>query len=370
MLATIPSPESNGVHLGPLFIHAYGLAYLVALVAAIAIISRRWERAGGDRSLVQEVALWAFPAGIVGGRLYFDLTSPDLVPPHWWGPFAVWDGGLGIWGGVAAGTAAGLWVLRWRRADIARFMDAAAPGLLVGQAIGRVGNYFNQELFGGPTGLPWGADRSGPSPAGLRAVRHVPADLSLRADLELWPRRGADLAGPQPPHPPARAVRPVCGGLLVRADLGGAPARRPRASHLRAAANFYVAVVLCLAGLAWFAQIHWGLFSGRGRWRGGALLLAGAALAFSGCGHSGQASAATASAGRKGPVAFLEWSDTPVRHAYSGSRLRSNCARRGRVCASPAWIGRSGAGRGPQGPAKVSNCLLGAGHRSLELARP
>jgi prolipoprotein diacylglyceryl transferase len=144
------------VHLGPFFVHAYGLAYLVALVAGVAIISHRWERAGGDRALVQEVALWAFPAGILGGRLYFDLTSWNLVPPHWWGPFAVWDGGLGIWGGIAAGTAVGLLVLRRRGADIPRFMDAAAPGLLVGQAIGRIGNYFNQELFGGPTGLPWG----------------------------------------------------------------------------------------------------------------------------------------------------------------------------------------------------------------------
>ena len=126
----------------------------MALVAGIAIIARRWERAGGDRALVYEVALWAVPAGIVGGRLYFDLTSSNLVPSYWWGPLAVWDGGLGIWGGVALGTAVGLLVLRRHGADIPRFIDAAAPGLLVGQAIGRIGNHFNQELFGGPTGLP------------------------------------------------------------------------------------------------------------------------------------------------------------------------------------------------------------------------
>src|SRR5262249_32804310 len=100
MTASIPSPPSTGVHLGPLFCHAYGLAYVAALVVGVAIIGRRWEGAGGDRGLVYEVAIWAFPAGIIGGRLYFDLTSPDLVPPHWWGPFAVWDGGLGIWGGI------------------------------------------------------------------------------------------------------------------------------------------------------------------------------------------------------------------------------------------------------------------------------
>ena len=156
MLASIPSPSSNGLHLGPSFVHAYGLAYIVGVIAAVAITSRRWERQGGSRELVQEVALWAFPAGLIGGRLYFLATSWNEVPDHWWGSLAIWKGGLGIWGGIALGTLGGLLVLRRRGADIPRFMDAAAPGLLVAQAIGRIGNYFNQELFGGPTGLPWG----------------------------------------------------------------------------------------------------------------------------------------------------------------------------------------------------------------------
>ncbi len=156
MLASIPSPPSNGLHIGPLFIHAYGLAYVLAVVAASAITTRRWEAQGGRRELVREVALWGFPAGLIGGRLYFLATSWDQVPPHWWGPLAIWRGGLGIWGGIALGTLAGLFVLRRRGADMRRFLDAAAPGLLVAQAIGRVGNYFNQELFGKPTGLPWG----------------------------------------------------------------------------------------------------------------------------------------------------------------------------------------------------------------------
>ncbi|HEX3561872.1 MAG TPA: prolipoprotein diacylglyceryl transferase [Solirubrobacterales bacterium] len=156
MLASIPSPPWNGFHLGPIEVHVYGLMYILALAAAVAIVVHRWEAAGGSRALVYEVAAWGFPAGIVGGRLYFDLTSPNLVPDQWWGPFAIWQGGLGIWGGIAAGTLAGLFVLRRRRADIPRFLDAAAPALLVAQAIGRIGNYFNQELFGGPTNLPWG----------------------------------------------------------------------------------------------------------------------------------------------------------------------------------------------------------------------
>jgi prolipoprotein diacylglyceryl transferase len=154
--ASIPSPPENGVHLGPFFVHAYGLAYVVAILAAVLIASRRWEREGGDRALVQEVALWGVPAGLIGGRLYFLATSWNEVPSHSWGPLAIWDGGLGIWGGIAAGTLAGLWVLRRRGADIPRFLDAAAPALLVAQSIGRLGNYFNQELFGGPTSLPWG----------------------------------------------------------------------------------------------------------------------------------------------------------------------------------------------------------------------
>jgi prolipoprotein diacylglyceryl transferase len=155
VLAWIPSPPSNGFHVGPFFVHAYGLAYVVAVIAAVAIASRRWERAGGERGLVREVAVWGVPAGLVGGRLYFLATSWNEVPNHWWGPFAIWQGGLGIWGGIAGGTLAGLWVLRRRGADIPRFLDAAAPALLVAQAIGRIGNYFNQELFGGPTSLPW-----------------------------------------------------------------------------------------------------------------------------------------------------------------------------------------------------------------------
>src|SRR6266700_1698666 len=117
-VAFIPSPPSNGLHLGPLFIHAYGLAYVLAVIAAVAITARRWEARCGRRQLVYEVALWGFPAGLIGGRLYFLATSWNEVRPHWWGPLAVWKGGLGIWGGIAAGTLAGLWVLRRRGADI------------------------------------------------------------------------------------------------------------------------------------------------------------------------------------------------------------------------------------------------------------
>ena len=111
--------------------HAYGLAYVFAVAAAILVTRRRWvARWGATPKLVYEVAMWGFPAGLIGGRIYFLITTPSQIPPHWWGPFAIWEGGLGIWGGIAAGVAAGLWVLRRRleRPDVPVFMDAPRRG--------------------------------------------------------------------------------------------------------------------------------------------------------------------------------------------------------------------------------------------------
>jgi prolipoprotein diacylglyceryl transferase len=156
MAMHIPSPSVNGFHLGPVFVHYYGLMYVIGITLAIIITQRRWQRMGGDPGLVGDVALWAVPAGIIGGRIYFDITTPKYIPHHWYGIFAVWDGGLGIWGGIALGAAAGIWRVRRHGADGGLFADAVAPALLVAQAIGRIGNYFNKELFGGPTSLPWG----------------------------------------------------------------------------------------------------------------------------------------------------------------------------------------------------------------------
>ena len=158
MALHIPSPSVNGLHLGSLFIHFYGLMYVVGITLAIVITRRRWRNAGGDPALVADVATWAVPAGIIGGRIYFDITTPFDIPHVWYGVFAVWTGGLGIWGGIAGGAAAGIWRLRRHGVSAGAFANAVAPGLLVAQAVGRVGNYFNQELFGKPTGLPWGLE--------------------------------------------------------------------------------------------------------------------------------------------------------------------------------------------------------------------
>ena len=160
MIASIPSPSSSGLEVGPFDIHMYGLMYAFAVTAAVLIVRRRWSKLGGDPELPFQVAIWAFPAGLLGGRLYFDITSFNEMPHTWWGPFAVWDGGLGIWGGIAAGAAVGIWRVHRAGVSVPAFMDCTAPALLVAQAIGRVGNYFNQELFGGPTNLPWGLEIS------------------------------------------------------------------------------------------------------------------------------------------------------------------------------------------------------------------
>jgi prolipoprotein diacylglyceryl transferase len=258
-LASIPSPSFNGLHVGPLDIRIYGLMYVIAVLAAVAITTRRWERRGGSRELVQEVALWGFPAGLIGGRLYFLATSWNEVPDHWWGPFAIWKGGLGIWGGIAGGVLAGLWVLRRRRADIPLFLDAVAPALLVAQAIGRVGNYFNQELFGGPTTLPWGlridaAHR--PIAYAQYATFHptflyeIVWNLVLAGGLVALGRHARIRA-------PGLFALYVAGYSLGR--VGEELLRVDPAHHiLGLRLNFFVASVLFVAGVAWFVRIQRG----------------------------------------------------------------------------------------------------------------
>ena len=155
-LASIPSPDTGVVELGPLTVHMYGLMLLLAIAACILVTGVRWVRRGGDWDLVLRV--WGVAAGIVGARAYHVLTSWDEVPDEWWGPFAVWKGGLGVWGGIALGCLVGAVIVRRSGESVARFADAVAPGLLIAQGIGRIGNWWNQELYGDPTGRPWGLE--------------------------------------------------------------------------------------------------------------------------------------------------------------------------------------------------------------------
>ncbi|HLJ03443.1 MAG TPA: prolipoprotein diacylglyceryl transferase [Solirubrobacteraceae bacterium] len=257
--AFIPSPSHNGFYIGPLFVHAYGLAYVFAVVAAIVVARRRWGKEGGDPDLVYEVAMWGFPAGLIGGRIYFLITTPSQVPPHWWGPFAIWKGGLGIWGGIAAGVAGGLFVLHRRlsREDVRRFMDAAAPGLLVAQAIGRIGNYFNQELFGKPSTLPWALkiDPAHRPPGYERFATFQPTflyeiiwNLSLAAFL-VW------LGHHRKIKPPGLLALYVAGYSAFR--IFEETLRIDYSNYvLGMRLNFWIASLLVLAGLLWFVGIQ------------------------------------------------------------------------------------------------------------------
>jgi prolipoprotein diacylglyceryl transferase len=156
-LAFIPSPGTGTLDLGPLTIHMYGLTLLVAIAACILLTGYRWTRLGGDWDLVLKVAVWGVAAGIIGARIYHDITSWDEVSsPKWKGVFAVWEGGLGVWGGIGLGCLVGAIVVRREGARVRDMMDAVAPGLLLAQGIGRWGNWWNQELYGKPTDLPWG----------------------------------------------------------------------------------------------------------------------------------------------------------------------------------------------------------------------
>jgi prolipoprotein diacylglyceryl transferase len=157
-LAVIPSPSQSVWNLGPVPIRAYALCIIAGIVAAIWIGERRWVARGGRRGTVSDVAVWAVVFGLVGGRLYHVVTDNELYFRAGRDPIRalyVWEGGLGIWGAIALGGV-GAWIACRRRGiKLPPFADAAAPGIAVAQAIGRWGNYFNQELFGRPTDLPW-----------------------------------------------------------------------------------------------------------------------------------------------------------------------------------------------------------------------
>jgi len=157
----IPTPSHNAVAFGIFTIHFYALCILLGTIVAILIGRKRYQDAGGDRNEIIDIAIFAIPAGIVGGRLYHVATSPELYFGSYGHPFdaiKIWDGGMGIWGAVALGTLASFLAFKSkvRTLTFGHFADAMAPGLLIAQGIGRFGNWFNGELFGSPTTLPWG----------------------------------------------------------------------------------------------------------------------------------------------------------------------------------------------------------------------
>lgn len=155
MYASIPSPSFKAIELGPLQLRMYGLMIALGVIVAVSVASRRWAAHGHDPDDIGALALWAVPAGVIGARLYHVATDWKTYRSDWPAALAIWKGGLGIAGGIAGGVIVGIMIARRRRQSIPGLLDAVAPALPLGQAIGRLGNWFNQEVFGRRSGLPW-----------------------------------------------------------------------------------------------------------------------------------------------------------------------------------------------------------------------
>jgi prolipoprotein diacylglyceryl transferase len=156
-LASIPSPSDGTLSIGPLSIHAYGLMIALGVVAAVWLAGKRLEASGaGTRDDMTNISMWGVVGGVIGARIYYiitDKSEPWREPAKW---IKIWNGGLGIPGGLILGTIFGIWAAKRRGVDVPMLLTAAAPAIPLAQAIGRWGNWWNQELFGRPTTLPWG----------------------------------------------------------------------------------------------------------------------------------------------------------------------------------------------------------------------
>lgn len=156
LIAAIPSPGFNTVAIGPLTLRLYGLCIAIGVIAAVAISSKRWEARGGNPDDIGTIALWAVPAGVIGARMYHVATDWKTYSGNWGQAFNITRGGLGIPGGIILGVLVGIIVVKRKGLPVPPLLDVVAPAIPVAQAIGRLGNWFNQELYGRPTNLPWG----------------------------------------------------------------------------------------------------------------------------------------------------------------------------------------------------------------------
>lgn len=161
ILASIPSPPAGEIYLGPVPLRGYAFCIIIGVFLAVWLGNRRWVARGGRTGTVADISVWAVPFGLIGGRLYHVITDYQLYfgeGRDWVDAFKIWEGGLGIWGAVALG-AVGAWIgCRRRGIPLPAYADVVAPGLALAQAIGRWGNWFNQELYGRPTDLPWAVE--------------------------------------------------------------------------------------------------------------------------------------------------------------------------------------------------------------------
>jgi len=158
VLASLPSPSQNVLEIGPLTIHFYGIMIAIGVVVAVLVAKRRYERFGGSGELLERVSIWTVIVGFLGARLGYVITHTGDFIDRPWGTLFIWEGGLALYGGLAVGTLAAIVLLRRWKGDAFAFADAVAVGLPLAQAIGRWGNYFNQELFGTPTDAPWAVE--------------------------------------------------------------------------------------------------------------------------------------------------------------------------------------------------------------------
>lgn len=160
---SIPSPSINGFHLGPFYVHFYALIILIALIIAWNFGLKRFIRKGGTQDQFEVVMFFTVIVGIIGARAYHVITDHQLYfgpGRNPWDALKIWNGGLGIWGAVGFGALGAAWICKKKNVSFADLADSVAPFILLGQGIGRLGNWFNQELYGGPTNLPWGLEIS------------------------------------------------------------------------------------------------------------------------------------------------------------------------------------------------------------------
>lgn len=160
MVELIPSPTTSTLSIGPLTIHFYALCIITGIAVAIWLGRWRYANLGGNPDEVSEVAIWAVPFGIIGGRIYHVISSPQQYFGEDGNPvdaLRIWQGGLGIWGAISLGAIGAYVYFKTHTTTLsfAKLLDSLAPGVIIAQAIGRIGNYFNQEVFGKPTTLPW-----------------------------------------------------------------------------------------------------------------------------------------------------------------------------------------------------------------------
>jgi len=249
LLASIPSPGSG--NLGPF--HVYGVLLAVGVLVATKVAETRWRNRGFPPGGIYDIAFWVVVAGVVGARLYHVITDYQLFEHDPLRAFEIWRGGLGIWGAVGGGAIAVVIVARHRKMDTLTVMDCMAPGIVGAQAIGRWGNYFNQELFGKPTTLPWALEISPakrPSGYAHYATFHptflyeslyclIIVGVLLLVERRFALRRGQTFA--------------LYVALYTFGRFWFENLRIDTAHHIGPLRlNAWVAIVVCLAGIAWF----------------------------------------------------------------------------------------------------------------------